>query len=120
MHRVVQRHRPGVNLAASGAGRSAGKERQVRRDRQYDQLPPAGVLGQDGGERQPRREQTQEQIERSFQALMKSSTQSYISVAMTRSLILVVEDDARLAATLERVLAAEGHDVSVAGDGVEG
>ena len=38
---------------------------------------------------------------------------------MTRSLILVVEDDARLAATLERVLAAEGHEVSVAGDGVE-
>ena len=38
---------------------------------------------------------------------------------MTRSLILVVEDDARLAATLDRVLAAEGHEVSVAGDGVE-
>jgi two-component system response regulator MprA len=38
---------------------------------------------------------------------------------MTGSLILVVEDDARLAATLARVLAAEGHEVSVAGDGVE-
>jgi two-component system response regulator MprA len=38
---------------------------------------------------------------------------------MTRSLILVVEDDVRLAATLARVLAAEGHEVSVAGDGVE-
>jgi len=38
---------------------------------------------------------------------------------MTRSLILVVEDDARLAATLDRVLAAEGYEVSVAGDGVE-
>jgi two-component system response regulator MprA len=38
---------------------------------------------------------------------------------MTRSLILVVEDDMRLAATLARVLAAEGHEVSVAGDGVE-
>src|SRR2546427_3767000 len=50
---------------------------------------------------------------------MKSSSQSYISVVVTRSLILVVEDDARLAATLERVLAAEGHDVSVAGDGTE-
>jgi len=33
--------------------------------------------------------------------------------------VLVVEDDARLAATLERVLTAEGHDVEVAGDGVE-
>ncbi len=50
---------------------------------------------------------------------MKSSPQSYISVSMTGSLILVVEDDARLAATLERVLAAEGHSVVVAGDGIE-
>jgi two-component system, OmpR family, response regulator MprA len=33
------------------------------------------------------------------------------------SRVLVVEDDARLAATLERMLAAEGHDVEVAGDG---
>ncbi len=38
---------------------------------------------------------------------------------MTHSMILVVEDDARLAATLERVLEAEGHEVVVAGDGVE-
>jgi two-component system response regulator MprA len=36
-----------------------------------------------------------------------------------QSRVLVVEDDARLAATLRRVLAAEGHDVEVAGDGVE-
>jgi len=36
---------------------------------------------------------------------------------MAGSRILVVEDDTRLAATLERVLAAEGHDVEVAGDG---
>jgi two-component system response regulator MprA len=36
-----------------------------------------------------------------------------------RSRVLVVEDDARLAATLQRMLAAEGHDVEVAGDGVE-
>src|SRR5437868_13976659 len=36
---------------------------------------------------------------------------------MAGSRILVVEDDSRLAATLERVLAAEGHDVEVAGDG---
>jgi two-component system response regulator MprA len=36
-----------------------------------------------------------------------------------QSRVLVVEDDARLAATLERMLAAEGHDVEVAGDGVE-
>jgi two-component system response regulator MprA len=33
--------------------------------------------------------------------------------------ILVVEDDSRLAATLERVLTTEGHDVEVAGDGLE-
>ena len=38
---------------------------------------------------------------------------------MTNSRILVVEDDPRLAATLDRVLAAEGHDVEVAGDGNE-
>jgi two-component system copper resistance phosphate regulon response regulator CusR len=36
---------------------------------------------------------------------------------MTGSLILVVEDDARLAATLQRVLTAEGHEVAIAGDG---
>jgi two-component system response regulator MprA len=34
------------------------------------------------------------------------------------SRILVVEDDARLAATLERVLIAEGHQVEVVGDGL--
>jgi two-component system, OmpR family, response regulator MprA len=33
--------------------------------------------------------------------------------------ILVVEDDARLAATLERLLTTEGHDVKVAGGGLE-
>jgi two-component system response regulator MprA len=33
--------------------------------------------------------------------------------------VLVVEDDARLAATLERVLAAEGHEVEVSGDGLD-
>jgi two-component system, OmpR family, response regulator MprA len=38
---------------------------------------------------------------------------------MTTSWILVVEDDQRLAATLERVLSAEGHKVDVAGDGME-
>lgn len=36
---------------------------------------------------------------------------------MARSTILVVEDDPRLAATLERLLAAEGYEVDVAGDG---
>lgn len=36
---------------------------------------------------------------------------------MARSRILVVEDDPRLAATLERVLAAENHEVEVSGDG---
>lgn len=38
---------------------------------------------------------------------------------MAASRILVVEDDAPLAATLERVLVAEGHEVEVAGDGLE-
>jgi two-component system response regulator MprA len=38
---------------------------------------------------------------------------------MTASRILVVEDDARLAATLQRVLATEGHDIEFAGDGLD-
>jgi two-component system response regulator MprA len=38
---------------------------------------------------------------------------------MNKSRILVVEDDARLAATLERVLVAEGHVVERVGDGLE-
>ena len=38
---------------------------------------------------------------------------------MAASLILVVEDDQRLAATLDRVLSAEGHEVAIAGDGIE-
>jgi two-component system, OmpR family, response regulator MprA len=38
---------------------------------------------------------------------------------MAASRILVVEDDGRLAATLERVLMAEGHEVELAGDGME-
>ncbi len=38
---------------------------------------------------------------------------------MAGSRILVVEDDTRLAATLERVLVAENHDVEVAADGNE-
>jgi two-component system response regulator MprA len=38
---------------------------------------------------------------------------------MGRHRILVVEDDGRLAATLERVLSAEGHDVRLAVDGLE-
>ena len=38
---------------------------------------------------------------------------------MTLSRVLVVEDDARLAATLERMLVAEGHEVEVAGDGLD-
>ncbi len=33
--------------------------------------------------------------------------------------VLVVEDDPRLAATLRRVLAAEGHEVEVSGDGLD-
>jgi two-component system response regulator MprA len=38
---------------------------------------------------------------------------------MATSRVLVVEDDARLAATLERVLTAEGHQVELAADGLE-
>jgi two-component system response regulator MprA len=38
---------------------------------------------------------------------------------MNRPRILVVEDDGRLAATLERVLEAEGHVVELAADGLE-
>ena len=38
---------------------------------------------------------------------------------MVTSRILVVEDDARLAATLERVLTAEGHQVELVGDGLD-
>jgi len=38
---------------------------------------------------------------------------------MSASRILVVEDDPRLAATLQRVLVAEGHEVEAAGDGNE-
>src|ERR1700694_3111208 len=38
---------------------------------------------------------------------------------MHRSRVLVVEDDLRLASTLERVLAAEGHQVELVGDGLE-
>lgn len=40
-------------------------------------------------------------------------------MGMSASWILVVEDDQRLAATLERVLSAEGHQVELAGDGSE-
>src|ERR1700730_8435798 len=52
-------------------------------------------------------------------ALIESSQPAYISLHMVSSRILVVEDDGRLAATLERVLEAEGHDVELAGDGME-
>jgi two-component system response regulator MprA len=38
---------------------------------------------------------------------------------MSDSRILVVEDDIRLAATLQRVLATEGYDTEVAGDGLD-
>jgi two-component system response regulator MprA len=39
---------------------------------------------------------------------------------MNRPRILVVEDDGRLASTLQRVLEAEGHEVELAADGLEG
>jgi len=39
---------------------------------------------------------------------------------MNRTRILVVEDDGRLAATLKRVLEAEGHEVELAADGLGG
>jgi two-component system response regulator MprA len=38
---------------------------------------------------------------------------------MNGSRILVVEDDSRLAATLDRVLTAEGHHIDVVGDGLQ-
>jgi two-component system response regulator MprA len=38
---------------------------------------------------------------------------------MASQRILTVEDDTRLAATLERVLSAEGYEVEVAGDGID-
>lgn len=38
---------------------------------------------------------------------------------MMGSRVLVVEDDARLAATVERVLVAEGHEVEVTGNGLD-
>lgn len=38
---------------------------------------------------------------------------------MSPSRVLVVEDDTRLAKTLERLLVAEGHEVEVTGDGLE-
>src|SRR5258708_26805637 len=45
------------------------------------------------------------------------TTRLYIGPVMT-SRILVVEDDKRLAATLERVLTAAGHQVDLMGDGL--
>jgi DNA-binding response OmpR family regulator len=51
---------------------------------------------------------------------MQSTPLAYISLQMGSSRILVVEDDTRLAATLGRVLHAEGHDVEVAADGLDG
>ena len=40
-------------------------------------------------------------------------------MTVTASRILVVEDDRRLAATLQRVLVAEGHHVDISGDGMD-
>ena len=40
-------------------------------------------------------------------------------MTVTASRILVVEDDRRLAATLQRVLVAEGHHVEISGDGMD-
>jgi len=44
------------------------------------------------------------------------SRSAYIALEMNGSRILVVEDDGRLAATLDRVLTAEGHHIEVVGD----
>lgn len=52
-------------------------------------------------------------------ALIEFIHVTLMHVRVTGSRILVVEDDARLAATLQRVLAAEGHDVEVSGDGMD-
>jgi two-component system, OmpR family, response regulator MprA len=88
-----------MDLSAFETWAHAGEQRQVGRDGAGDQA--------------------KQQIGDLLHSLIKSTPQSYISVDMPTSLILVVEDDARLAATLERVLAAEGHTVAVAGDGME-
>src|SRR5229473_5486755 len=118
MHGVVERHHVGLDLTSLEAA-GAAEQGQVRRDREHDQQPPGGWMGHYDRDPQPRGEQAQAQISESFHPLMESSPQSYISVSMTNSLILVVEDDARLAATLERVLVAEGHEVARAGDGMQ-
>ncbi len=119
MDGVVDRDRARIDLTALEAGAGAREESEVGRDREHDQLPPRCVLREDDPDAEAARQQAQAEIPESFQALMESSPQSYISLSMTNSLILVVEDDARLAATLERMLVAEGHEVARAGDGME-
>jgi two-component system, OmpR family, response regulator MprA len=119
MDGVVDRDRARIDLTPREAGADAGEQGEVGRDREHDQLRPGGVLREDDADAQPRRQEADGQVPESLQALMESSPQSYIPVTVTNSLILVVEDDARLAATLERVLVAEGHEVARAGDGLE-
>jgi len=48
---------------------------------------------------------------------MNSSRNAYIALEKNGSRILVVEDDGRLAATLDRLLTAEGHHIEVVADG---
>src|SRR5450759_3230133 len=50
---------------------------------------------------------------------MNSSRSAYIALEMNGSRILVAEDDGRLAATLDRLLTAEGHHIEVVGDGLQ-
>jgi two-component system response regulator MprA len=108
-----------MDLPACQPRTQAGEQCQVGRDSATDQKQPYRVLCDHDLHSQACGDQTQSQKGNLFHSLIKSTPQSYISVDVPASLILVVEDDARLAATLERVLAAEGHTVAVVGDGME-
>src|SRR5207245_798666 len=80
---------------------------------------PGRTPGDDVGHGQPGRDQAQDEkadlLERSYEILT-----AVLCIREHDAIqILVVEDDARLAATLERVLAAEGPGVMLAGDGID-
>jgi|GEM_PF-4537761 len=79
MHSVVEGHGARVELAALQAGPRAKQQGKVWRDGEDHKLPPTGVLSHYDGNRQPGGQQTQDHISQFFQALMKSSPQSYIS-----------------------------------------
>jgi hypothetical protein len=79
MHGVVERHCAWVKLAALEARPSAEHERQVWRDGEDRELPPTAVLSHYDSYGQSDGEQPHDQISQSFQPLMQSSRQSYIS-----------------------------------------